>query len=79
MDMIRFLARRSRKAAATSERRGRIRVLHAQLRQRYGGLGIADVLRVCQQEGISTTWEEVRDVMQGDPWDRVRAVTESTR
>ncbi|WP_019061377.1 hypothetical protein [Streptomyces prunicolor] len=71
--ITRFLTRHRRRAAATAERRDRIRTLHASLRARYGGLGIADILRVAEQEGISTTWEEIAEVLRGDPYDRVRA------
>ncbi|MFB6885832.1 hypothetical protein ACFCY8_33935 [Streptomyces noursei] len=76
--ITRFLTRR-RRAAATAERRERIRVLHAQLRHRYGGLGIADILRVAEQEGIATTWEEVSDVLHGNPYDRVLIRTGANR
>ncbi|GGX51557.1 hypothetical protein [Streptomyces noursei] len=76
--MIRLLTQRRRTAAAIAKRREAIRVLHSWLVQRYGGLGIADIVRVAGQEGISTTWEEVWDVIHGTPRERL-VVTGASR
>lgn len=45
------------------ESRRQVIALVAWIRDRYGNLGAADVLRVAQAEGIRTTYEEVFDVM----------------
>ncbi|MCX4699541.1 hypothetical protein [Streptomyces sp. NBC_01373] len=48
--------------SAERERIAALRALIAWLLRRYGGLGIADIVRVAEKEGIPTTWAEVADL-----------------